>query len=63
MLTKTFVRIQSRLAAEEGATAVEYGLLLLITVAAIGAIVALRNYITPVFAQIQAAITANPINP
>lgn len=57
VLTKLFVRVQSAFASDEGASAVEYGLLLLVIAAVAAIIVGIRDRIQPVY---QAVLDALP---
>ncbi len=57
MLTKLFVRMQSAFASDEGATMVEYGLLVaLIAVFLIVAITAMRNQLATLFGRVTTAL-------
>ncbi len=57
MLTKLFVRMQSAFASDEGATMVEYGLLVaLIAIFLIIAITAMRNELATLFGRVATAL-------
>ncbi len=60
VLTKLYVRVQSAFASDEGATAVEYGLLLIVIAAVAGIIVSIRGQITPVYQSVLTALSAIP---
>lgn len=58
MLTKLYVRTRNFFECDEGATAVEYGLMVaLIAVVIIGAVTALGGGLNGIFEEIQAAIS------
>lgn len=57
VLTKLFVRFQASLVCDKGASAVEYGLLLLVIAAVAAIIVGIRDRIQPVY---QAVLDALP---
>jgi pilus assembly protein Flp/PilA len=57
-MTKLFVKFQTMINQERGATAVEYALLVgLIAVAIIGAVTALGGQLSTLFTQVKTAIT------
>lgn len=56
LLTKLFVRVQSAFASDEGASAVEYGLLLLVIAAVAATIVAIKDKIAPIYNTVLAAL-------
>lgn len=57
MLTKLFVRVQSALASDEGATMVEYGILVaLIAVFLITAITLMRGALAGLFGRVTTAL-------
>ncbi len=56
MLTKLYARLQTALVCDEGASAVEYGLLLLVIAAVAAIIVGIRDKIQPIYQQVLDAL-------
>lgn len=57
MLTKMFVKVQLHLADDTGATAIEYGLLLLVAVGVAAAIKPVRDAVITLFGNVTTALT------
>lgn len=56
MLTRLYARVQAAFASDEGASAVEYGLLLLVIAAVAAIIVSIRDRIAPVYQDVLDAL-------